>query len=76
MDNALNVDTPNIFKINKFYREMVLNVREEKQLKRYFRLESAKQSAVRHFEGKLCFLGVLIVISGKIKFLLDMVKLL
>ena len=34
MDSALNMDTHNIFKINKFYRHMALHVREEKQLKR------------------------------------------
>lgn len=34
MDSALNMDTPNIFKINKFDRDMALHVRETKQLKR------------------------------------------
>ena len=34
MDSDLNMDTPNIFKSNKFYRNMALHVREEKQLKR------------------------------------------
>ena len=34
MDSALNVDTPNIFKSNKFYRHMALLVREEKQFER------------------------------------------
>ena len=34
MDSALNVDTLNTFKNNKFYRYMALHVREEKQLKR------------------------------------------
>ena len=34
MDSALNMDTPNIFKSNKFYRHMVLRARKEKQLKR------------------------------------------
>ena len=34
MDNALNIDTPNIVKTNKFYRHMLLHVREEKQLKK------------------------------------------
>ena len=35
MDNtqyALNMDTPNIFKSNKFDQHMALHVREEKQL--------------------------------------------
>ena len=34
MVSALNMDTPNIFKSNKFYRHMALHVPEEKQLKR------------------------------------------
>ena len=34
MDSALNMDTPNIFKNNKFYQHMALHIREEKQLKR------------------------------------------
>ena len=34
MDSALNMDTPNIFKNNKFYRHMALRARKEKQLKR------------------------------------------
>ena len=34
MDSALNMDTPNIFKSNKFYRHMALRARKEKQLKR------------------------------------------
>ena len=34
MDSALNMDTPNIFKGNKFYRHITLHVHEEKQLKR------------------------------------------
>ena len=76
MDNALNMDTPNIFKNNKFYQHMALYAHEEKQLKRYFSLESAKKGSVHRFEGNLCFRGVLIVITGKFKFLLDMVKLL
>ena len=76
MDNALNMDTPNIFKSNKFYRHMELRARKEKQLKRLFSLESAKKHAVRHFEGNLCFRGVLIVIAGKFEFLLGTVKLL
>ena len=33
MDSALNMDIPNAFKRNKFYRHMALHVREEKQLK-------------------------------------------
>ena len=76
MDSALNMDIPNIFNRNKFYRHIELHVREEKHLKRYFSLENAKKHAIRHFEGNLCFRGVLIVITGKFKFLLDMVKLL
>ena len=76
MDSTLNMDTPNIFKSIKFYRHMALHVPEEKQLKREFRLESAKKRTVHHFEANLCFRGILIVITGKFKFLLDMVKLL
>ena len=76
MDSALNTDTPNIFKSNTFYRHMELHVRKEKQLKRLFCLESAKKRAVRYSEGNLCSSGVLIVITGKFIFLLDMVKLL
>ena len=34
MDSALNMDTPNIFKSNKFYRHLALRARKEKQLKR------------------------------------------
>ena len=34
MDSVLNMDTPNIFKNNTFYRYMLLRVREEKQMKR------------------------------------------
>ena len=34
MDSALNMDTPNIFKSNKFYQHMALRARKEKQLKR------------------------------------------
>ena len=34
MDSAHNMDTPNIFKSNKFYRHMTLHIREEKHLKR------------------------------------------
>ena len=70
MDCALNMDTPNIFKINEFYRRMALHVPEENQLIREFKLESAKQRAVRIFEGNVCFHSVLIVIKGKFKFLL------
>ena len=33
MDSALNMDAPNIFKSNKFYRHMALHVRKEKELK-------------------------------------------
>ena len=33
-DSAPNMDTPNIFKPNKFYRHMDLRARKEKQLKR------------------------------------------
>ena len=55
---------------------MALHVREKKQLKRQFSLERAKKRANRHFERNLCFLGVLIVITGNFKFLLDMIKLL
>ena len=55
---------------------MALHVSEEKQFKRKFTLESAKTRAIRHFEGNLCFRGVLIVITCKFKFLLGMVKLL
>ena len=58
MDSALNMDTPNIFKSDKFYWHAALHVPEEKQLKREFSLESAKKHAVRHFEGNLCFRGV------------------
>ena len=76
MNSVLNMDTPYIFKSNKFYRHMVLRARKEKQLKRLFSLESAKKHAVRHFDGNFCFRGVLILITGKFKFLLDMVKLL
>ena len=76
MDSALNMDTPNIFKSKKNYRHMVLRARRAKQLKRLFSQESAKKHVVRHFEGNLCFRGVLIVITGKFKFLFDMVKLL
>ena len=65
MDSSLNMDSSNILKCNKFYRHMVLHVPEETQLKREFNLESAKKRAVRHFEGNLCFSGVLIVITGK-----------
>ena len=70
------MDNPNIFKSNKFYRHMALHVSEEKQLKRKFGLESAKKRAFHHFQGNLCFRGVLIVVTGKFKFLFDMVKLL
>ena len=51
MDSALNMDTPYIFKSNNFYRHIALHVREEKQLKRLFSLESAEKHAVRHFES-------------------------
>ena len=34
MDIALNMDIPNIFKSNKFYQHVTLQVREEKRLKR------------------------------------------
>ena len=34
MDSVLNIDTPDIFKSNKFDLLMALHVREEKQLKR------------------------------------------
>ena len=34
MDSALNMDSPNIFKSNKFYQHMALHIREEKLLKR------------------------------------------
>ena len=34
IDSAHNMDTPNIFKSNKFYRHMALRARKEKQLKR------------------------------------------
>ena len=34
MDSGLNMDIPNIFKSNKFYRHMALRARKEKQLKR------------------------------------------
>ena len=34
MDCALNMDTPNIFKSNKFYRHVALRARKDKQLKR------------------------------------------
>ena len=34
MDSAQNIDTPNIFKSNKFYRNMALRACKEKQLKR------------------------------------------
>ena len=34
VDSALNMDTPNIFKSNKFYRHMALRARKEKQMKR------------------------------------------
>ena len=34
MDSALNMDTPNIFKGNKFYRHMALRARKEKHYKR------------------------------------------
>ena len=71
MDSAINLETFNIFKSNKFYRHMALHVGEEKQLKRQFKLESAKKHTVGHFEGNLCFHGVLIVIIGKFQFLLD-----
>ena len=47
MDSALNIDTPNIFKNNKFGQHMALHVREEQQLKRQFSLENAKKRAVR-----------------------------
>ena len=76
LDSAHNMDTTNIFKSNKFYRHMVLSARKAKQLKRKFSLESAKKPAIRHFEGNLCFCGVLIVITDKYKFLLDKVKIL
>ena len=75
MDRSFNMYTPSIFKSNKFYGHMVLHVPEKKQLKREFSLEGAKKRAVPHFEGNLCFPGVLIAITGKFKFLLDMVKL-
>ena len=75
MNSALNMDTPNNFKSNKFYRHMALHIREEKQLRKLFSLERAKKRAVHHFEGNLCFHVVLIVITGKFKFLLGMVKL-
>ena len=32
-DSALNMDTPNIFRSNKFYRRMALHIHEEKQSK-------------------------------------------
>ena len=35
MDSALNMDTPNIFKSNKFYPHMALHVLEENQLKKF-----------------------------------------
>ena len=44
MDSVHNMDTPNIFKSNKFYRHMTLRARKEKQLKRSFSLESAKKA--------------------------------
>ena len=75
-DSALRMNTTIIFKSSKFYRHMVQHVPEEKQLKRELSLESAKKRAVHHFEGNLCFICVLIVNSGKFKFLLDMMKLL
>ena len=34
MGSALNMDTPNIFKSNKFYRHMALRAHKAKQLKR------------------------------------------
>ena len=34
MECALNMDTPNIFKSNKFYQHMALRDRKEMQLKR------------------------------------------
>ena len=55
---------------------MALHVSEEKQFKRKFTLESAKTRTARHFEGNLCLRGVLIVITGKFKLILDMVKIL
>ena len=76
MMSALNMDTPNIFKSYKYYQHMALRVREEKQLKNEFIVESAKQRVFRQFEGNLCFPGALIVITGKFKFLLDMITLL
>ena len=54
---------------------MAIHVREEKQLKRKFSLESAKKRVVRYFERNLCFRGVMIVFTSKFKFLLDVVKL-
>ena len=68
MESALHMDTPNIFKSNKFCRHMALHASEEKHLKRLFSLEKLKKRAVRHFEGNLCFRGVPIVITGKFKF--------
>ena len=56
-DSALNMDTPNIFKSIKFDRHIVLHVREEKQLKRQFSLESAKKHAVCQLK-KNCFFVV------------------
>ena len=67
MDSVLNMDTPNIFKSNKFYRHMALRARKEKQLKRQFSLENAKKHAVHHFKGNFCF---------RFKFPLGVVKLL
>ena len=34
VDSASNMDTPNIFKSNKFYRHVALRAHKEKQLKR------------------------------------------
>ena len=65
IDSALNMDTPNIFKSNNFYRHTVQHV-----------LESAKKRAVCHFERNLCFRGALIVITGNLKFFLGVIKLL
>ena len=70
------MDISNMFKNKKKYQNMVLHVPQEKQLKRELGLESAKKRSVHHFEGNLCFRAVLIVITGKFKFLLDRVKLL
>ena len=53
MGSALNTNTPNIFKSNKFYRHMALRARKEKQLKS--NLKSAKKYAVRHLKETTVF---------------------